>query len=334
MTGLRKIPLIEVGERGAPAILENAEHRAGAERLIAAGRRMLTPPGLHVMEHFSRRWAERGQSPYLDDVRAACGQLPVGGWFMNMSYEWGCTTGVAEDPGARGMRMLRTLDWPFHGMGREIVVARHESAHGPWYNVTWPGHVGALTVMAPGRFAAAINQAPLRRRPWRPLPVDWLSNRVDVWQSRALPPAHLLRQVCETCPDFRSAKQMLCDTELALPVFLTLAGAETGDGCMIERLETEAYVHDAPAAVANHWIAAQRLGNPRGHDSTGRLDAMKAHCRIAPQRAAEMDWLVPPVLNPDTRLAVMANPATGQLAVQGWEKDGPATEIFHHEEAA
>ena len=46
-----------------------------------------------------------------------------GGWFMNMSYEWGCTTGVAAEPGGQGMRLLRTLDWPFHGMGREVVVA-------------------------------------------------------------------------------------------------------------------------------------------------------------------------------------------------------------------
>jgi hypothetical protein len=40
------------------------------------------------------------------------------------------------------------------------------------------------------------------------------------------------------------------------------------------------------------------------------------------------------VFNPDTRLAVMANPATGRLAVQGLEADGPATEIFDHREAA
>jgi hypothetical protein len=333
VAGLRKIPLIDVGDRGPSVILENADHQAGAERLIAAGRRLLTPPGLHVMEHFSRRWAERCETPYLDDVRQACGRLPVGGWFMNMSYEWGCTTGVAADPAGHGMRMLRTLDWPFHGMGRELIVARHDSAHGPWYNVTWPGHVGALTVMAPGRFAAAINQAPLRRRPWRPLPVDWMNNRIDVWQSRALPPAHLLRQVCETCADYAAAKAMLRDTELALPVFLTLTGTQAGEGCVIERLENSAHLHEAPAAVANHWLAVERLGKPRGHDSPGRLQAMKDHGAMNSDGAAEMAWLVPPVLNPDTRLAVVANPATGQLAVQGWEKDGAATQIFRHTEA-
>jgi hypothetical protein len=46
--------------------------------------------------------------------------------------------------------------------------------------------------------------------------------------------------------------------------------------------------------------------------------------------AAEPDpftlrWLRPPMLNPTTRLAFAADPATGRLAVQGWESDGVAT---------
>jgi len=331
---LRQIPLIDIGERSPAAILDMPEHRAGAERLIAAGRRMLTPPGLRVMEHFSRRWAERCTTPYLGEIRQACAAIPTGGWFMNMSYEWGCTTGVAAEPGGQGMRLLRTLDWPFHGMGREVVIARHESPHGPWYNVTWPGYVGAMTVMAPGRFSAVINQAPLKRRNWHPLPADWVRNRVEVWNSTALPPAHLLRLACETCPDYGSAKAMLRDTGLALPVFMTLAGTGDGEGCVIERLETAAFVHDAPASVANHWLSVDVKGRARGRDSVGRFDAMARHCGIDTERAAAMDWLEPPVLNPDTRLAVMANAATGRLAVLGLEKDGPATGIFDLKDAA
>jgi len=331
---LPQIKLVDLGDRDPAAILDYPEHRAGAQRLIASGRRMLTPPGLHVMERFSKAWAQRCGTPYLGEIERACGNLPTGGWFMNMSYEWGCTTGVSAEPDGRGMRMLRTLDWPFHGMGREVVVTRHSSAHGPWYNVTWPGHVGAMTVMAPGRFAAAINQAPFRRRNWHPMPVDWLKNRIEVWKRTALPPVHLLRQACETCPDYASAKAKLRDTELALPVFMTLAGLEDGEGCVIERLETSAHVHDAPAAIANHWLAVEARSKARGRDSTGRLNAMTGHCGMASDGAAAMDWLVPPVLNPDTRLAVMANPAQGRLAVQGLEADGPATQFFHHTEAA
>jgi hypothetical protein len=127
---------------------------------------------------------------------------------------------------------------------------------------------------------------------------------------------------------------MLCETELALPVFMTLAGTGDGEGCVIERLETAAFVHDAPAAVANHWLSVDVKGRSRGRDSTGRFDAMTRHCGIDAQGAAAMTWLIPPVLNPDTRLAVAANAAAGRLAVMGLEQDGPATRIFDLADAA
>ena len=39
-------------------------------------------------------------------------------------------------------------------------------------------------------------------------------------------------------------------------------------------------------------------------------------------------WLVPPIVNACTRLAVAANAAAGGLEVQGWEADGPATAVL------
>jgi hypothetical protein len=49
---------------------------------------------------------------------------------------------------------------------------------GEYYSVTWPGYVGTLTALAPDRFAAAINQAPLRRRTLDPRlrPFDLAAN--------------------------------------------------------------------------------------------------------------------------------------------------------------
>jgi hypothetical protein len=39
-------------------------------------------------------------------------------------------------------------------------------------------------------------------------------------------------------------------------------------------------------------------------------------------------WLKDPVLQKDTRVAVMANPRSGRLLVQGLEKTGPVTRIL------
>ena len=110
------------------------------------------------------RWLERTGNPYrqeIDGVRRRLGR--PGAVMLNMSYEWSCSAGVGADPAGVGNRLLRTLDWPLPGLGRALVVARQQGAAGGYYNVTWPGYVGVLTAMAPGRFSAAINQPPLRR---------------------------------------------------------------------------------------------------------------------------------------------------------------------------
>ena len=80
--------------------------------------------------------------------------------------------------------LVRTLDWPFAGLGRYAAVARMPGECGDFLSVTWPGYVGALTAMAPGRFAACVNQAPMRRRTahrWL-RPIDLAINARATWR--------------------------------------------------------------------------------------------------------------------------------------------------------
>ncbi len=76
---------------------------------------------------------------------------------------------------------------------------------GEYYSVTWPGFVGMLTAMAPGRFAAAST----RRRCGAARgirgcgPYDIAVNAIATWPLRHMPPDQLLRQVFETCAEFR-----------------------------------------------------------------------------------------------------------------------------------
>ncbi len=317
------IPLIDLGESSPTALVDS--HRDTAESLIAAGRRMLPGPLLPIMDRLSRRWAVRSGNPHHDEIAGLSAQLSTGIWFMNLCFEWGCTTGVAPDPKGGGMRMLRTLDWPFHGIGRHVVLARQTGPAGDFYNITWPGFVGVITAFAPGRFALAINQAPLVRRGYLPLPADWLANRIKVFQSRHLPPAHLARRVMETCRSYDEAKDMLETTPIALPAFFSVSGTAAGEGCVIERTETRAWVHDSPTSVANHWLSPGLRGKPRGVESERRHRLMSGLCR---NPVPGFEWLVEPVLNADTRLSVVANAGDGSLLVQGWEKDGAVTEVF------
>ena len=199
---------------------------------------------------------------------------------------------------------------------------------GEFMNVTWPGYAGTLTACAAGRFAAAINQAPLRRRTGL-MPADWLIDRVTVGHSTDLPPCHLLREVFETCRDYAEARNLLTTSPICLPALYILACAKPGEGCIIERTEDAAAIVDAPASIANDWLTpAFPRGTARGYDSPTR-QCLLAACQAGP--CDDLEWLQPPIANPYTRLAAVLEPAAGRLTLQGWERSGPATRILHLE---
>lgn len=319
------VPFYDIGSGGGPGLLAAAPERA--HRLLDfAERRYLGRLPIRIADRHSRRWLERTGNPYLPEIDAVAAMIGrPGAHMLNLSFEWACTAAIGPDPDGVGARLLRTLDWNLEGLGETVMVARHDGPAGPWLNVTWPGFVGALTVLAPGRFAAAINQPPMRMTSLGPLGmpvvIDWLVVRARVLRSAALPPAHLLRQVCERARDYAEARRMLAETPVCIPVFYTLCGLAPEEGCLIERLENQAFCFEAPVCAANHWLAPGQTGRPR----TGTSPQRQALLRDRMDEATGLDWLEPPVLNPTTRVAVVANPATGRLLVQGVEPRGPVT---------
>jgi hypothetical protein len=70
----------------------------------------------------------------IADVARSIGR--PGAFLLNYSYEWGCTTGALPDARAGGMTLLRTLDWPFDGLGRALVVTRQQAEAGVYLSVT------------------------------------------------------------------------------------------------------------------------------------------------------------------------------------------------------
>ncbi|MEQ8356568.1 MAG: hypothetical protein RH942_13585 [Kiloniellaceae bacterium] len=318
------IPLVDLGKAGLADLVE--AERPRFETLFRSGRDHYGPTFLKIGDRLTRRWINRCPTPYCADLDACAARHDGAGVYMlNLSYEWSCTSAVGMPPSGQGNRLLRTLDWPLAGLGRNVVVARHEAPAGEWFNITWPGFVGAVTAMAPGRFSAAINQPPMKRHTsscW----IDWAIERTQVWRRRLMPATHLLRHVFETCRIYGEAKTLLTETPIAMPAFFALSGTEAGQGCVIERTERAAFIRDGgKASVANHWIAAPLGGRMRGQDSTGRFDQME-HCRDDVEGG--FDWVTSPILNPTTRLAVTANARVGTLQVRGYERDGPVTQDF------
>ena len=321
---LPEIPIIDCDEDGATRLFDQTA--AGARRLGAVAKRSYTAPVVAFLDWRSRQWVERNDSPYVPEIEYIAERLPGAGVHaLNCSYEWACTTAAV------GPLMMRCLDWRLDGMGPEIVVARHRSPAGSWLNVTLPGFVGVLTALAPGRFAAALNQAPLRHRTYL-LPIDWLIDRIKVNGTSAMLPTHLLRLVFETCSNFEEAVEVLRETPIAMPCLFAISGAN-GEACVIERQEEKAFVFEGNEVMANHWANSQwRRGRSRGIDSEKRWHALRAATEHN-ELGQGFGWLRPPILNRLTRLAAVMNAATGALSVIGLEAKGtiamPVTKTLH-----
>ena len=206
---------------------------------------------------------------------------------------------------------------------------------GEFVSVTWPGYVGALTALAPGRFAAAVNQAPLRRRTHGRLLrlYDLLANAwATLRHSRAIPPDQLLRRVFEQASDYDSARRMLESTPIARPVIYTLAGCRSGERCVIERTEDDFNTRTDDHGAANDWLDSTpmwegRIGASKVFTSTFQEAAEASRARregLAHWRGSfardSFGWIAPPVLNPYTRIAVEMNPARGIIRAVGYER--------------
>jgi hypothetical protein len=317
---LPPIPFIDLGEDWPMEALIREGDRVRA--LLDAGAGRMPTAAIRVADAVSRRWLVRHGAPQLGEIDRIAARLGrPGAHYLNVSYEWGCTTAALPAPDGAAPRLLRVLDWPDPGLGRHVLAMRVASPAGRWATLGWPGYCGALQGVAPGRFAAALNQAPLEG-PSGIYALDWLSARAKVWRRPHPPASWLLRRVFETAPDYAAAKAMLRDNPIAAGAIYTLAGTRPGEGCVIERRPDEAHVLEGPAAAANAWQSPGWRGLARGEANAERLAAIR-------QAEARLDgvfaWLRPPVLNEMTRLVFVADAATGSFAAQGWEADGPAT---------
>ena len=340
------IPVIDVREGGP---LRHAQLRPAQARALRDSCLQFFPraalPLIPALDRLAHRSLRRSCSPYLAEIAAIAETLDFSGvWMLNASYQWGCTARACQQHGEPWL--IRTLDWPFKGLGRHTEIARMRGAGGDFFSVTWPGYVGVLTAMAPRRFAASLNQAPMWRRTchrWL-RPFDHAINTLRASGVSCIAPDQLLRRVFEMCSDYTAARRMLETTPVARPVIYTLIGCAANKRCVIERTERDFVTREDNTCAANDWVPARpgwegRIGTRRFLTSSFAEAAGFSRARReslaawnGSLSASEFDWLREPVLNPYTRLAVSMNPARGILRAVGYDLTGdvlpaPVTEI-------
>jgi hypothetical protein len=331
---LVSIPLVDVRDGGTLRHARESCERARALRDdCVAWFPRAAQPVVPLLDAVARRWLTRSRSPYVEEIAAISHVLKFPGiWFLNSSYEWGCTALAREDGGVPWL--ARTLDWPFAGLGRHVELARMAGRAGDFWSITWAGYVGMLTGCAPGRFAGCMNQAPLWRRtrhPWLRL-YDIALNAVGTWGLTHIPPDQLLRSTFEECRTFDEAQERLERTPIARPAIFTLAGCRAGERCVIERTEDGFSTRRETTSAANNWLVPTepweaRVGgelalhcafNEAGDNSIRRRTAL-SEWRGSFERDS-FAWVVPPVLNRFTRVAAEMCPAQGIVRVVGYER--------------
>ncbi|WP_394838124.1 C45 family autoproteolytic acyltransferase/hydrolase [Pendulispora rubella] len=155
----------------------------------------------------------------------------------------GCTAFAVDTAGPP--LHARNLDWT-NADGRlaksTVIVNFHRGEGAPLYRtVGWPGFVGCLSGVAPGRFAITLNAV--------------LS---DDPPELAPPISLLLRRVLEKAETFDIAVATLRDTEVASDGLLLVTGTRPGEMAVIERTPTRAVVRgpkDGAIFVANDYRA-------------------------------------------------------------------------------
>ena len=328
------IPIVDLRDGGRVRHVGQSGARARALRdaCLASFPRPIAP-FVPALDEVARRWLARSASPYVPEIAQFASTLGFPGvWLLNCTYQWGCTAVAREENGAPWL--ARTLDWPFPELGRYADVVRLEGTAGDYFAVTWPGYAGVLTAMAPGQFAACINQAPMLRRtrhPWL-RNYDVAANGYRTWTKvRHIPPDQLLRQVFENCETYAAAKSLLEHTPVARPVIFMLIGCAPGERCVIERTEREFETSEDETSAANDWSPSRPMWEARmpAADFLKRSTeeaASKSRARqdsLASWRGAlsedGFDWVAPPVLNPYTRLAVTMCPVRSILRVVGYD---------------
>jgi hypothetical protein len=333
---IAEIPLVPVDAHASAAMCRHDLDRLQALVHSALSRRshVLLPLATKIVDSISRAWLARQIDSYLEEIGHVAALLGrPGAFFLNAVYEWSCSTSMGPAPGEHGARMIRVLDWGLAGMGKHAIIAHHTTPHGDFYNATWPGYAGIVNAMAPGRFCAAINQAP--RMPILGLgPIDEMITRLRIFAARKTTLAsHLLRRVFETAPDYAAAVEMLTDSavSLAAPALFALSGVEPEEGCVIEAFGTERRIHhadDAPGGIlgiANQWLSPDLKGKAR-NESITVAPALEPEANNALRRAIVTELqrhdfrgsadLMEPVLNSHTVMVITGNAATGELTVE------------------
>ena len=205
-------------------------HLADARQLFDLYQRDMG--GLEPLREMAALYRQTQVTPEInaevDAIAALTGVPAEAGLLVNLSYDvtkvlWGCTAFAVDTPD--GPLHARNLDWWTENglLSQKTLLINYRRGDRSCRVVGWPGFLGALSGLAPGRFAVTLN-AVLSDEPAQMAP----------------PITFLLRSVLTTAATYQDAVAMLTDAPIATDCLLLVTGTQPGEMAIIERTPTRA----------------------------------------------------------------------------------------------
>jgi acid ceramidase len=292
-------------------------HVEGARRLLECYLRDLEQLGAFapLIESYAQAFVSAEHREEIASIARMVGRPESEVLLGNLYYEAfrqliGCTAFACDTPD--GPIHARNLDWWAEDriLARLTCVVRVQGAPaGPYELVSWPGFIGALSGLAPGRFSISLNAVISSERP-----------------TLASPVVLLIRHALETCGTFGEAVSLLERSPIAADCLLLLTGTKSGEMAVIERTSTRAAVRGPEAgfvAVTNDYRrldAAGVIGGNRLQETAcGRFD--RATELLAQGLPADSTTCLRILGDPAVQMSItvqqmVMRPRTGELAVR------------------
>jgi hypothetical protein len=294
-------------------------HAEAAGRLLDCYLRDLSQLGTftHLVESYADAFVDGEHRAEVASIAHIVGRPEIDVLLGSLYYDAfrqliGCTAFACDGPD--GPIHARNLDWWTEDqmLSRLTCVVRAHGgrAIGPYQMVSWPGFIGALSGLAPGRFSITLNAAISNERP-----------------SLGAPIVLVIRRALETCSDFGEAMRLLENTPIAADCLLLVTGTRHGEMAVIERTSTRAAVRGPQrgfVAVTNDYrrldaTGAAKVGNRLQETACGRFD--RAVERLNQTLPANTVACFQILSDPSVRMSITVQqmvmvPRTGELVVE------------------
>jgi hypothetical protein len=135
---------------------------------------------------------------------------------------FGCTAFAASD-GNGGVWHARNLDWFCEDdvLSRGSIILNFRKRNNLKYRaVTWPGFIGILSGMAPGKFSVTLNAVLSDKKP-----------SYTGW-----PVGILIREVLQSCWTYNEAVDKLLNKRIIGDALLMVTGVKPKEQCVVERI--------------------------------------------------------------------------------------------------